>query len=306
MEGRDEGLIDRYLAHEASAEELREVEERSKHDATFRQKLVDSELAFQALRLHEREELRNRFRKRDEILDKSSGEDPPRNRITPWLLVIAFIGLGILIWKLIPETTPSISPAPVRLQDSLPTSTEQKGSIDTSTHQELQQSPQPNQGEDSDRKESKPIAEAELQGDKLFAAYFSPYADDMMDPAVRGDGELTPLEKFQLAYWEKRYADALIEFPAISATMRQNDNIRFMQANALMANGKINDAQKILQSIRSNGKSRYLSEVHWYLGLCELRRGRMKNAREHLEEYVQIDNTINKAKAENLLLVISY
>lgn len=70
MEERDQILIDRYLAGELTQAEIRDLDRRLAEDPAFDAEVSALEEARQALKIKQREELKERFRKRDEVLDK--------------------------------------------------------------------------------------------------------------------------------------------------------------------------------------------------------------------------------------------
>jgi anti-sigma-K factor RskA len=87
MEEIDQILIERYLAGELTEAERNDVERRRAEDPSFRQEIIDYEEAVLALRQKQRDELRQRFGRRDEILDKKNRNERVR-------IKTAFSGFG--------------------------------------------------------------------------------------------------------------------------------------------------------------------------------------------------------------------
>ena len=98
MEERDQILIERYLAGELTAAEHLDVEQREKEDPLFRQALLDYSIARKALQLKQREELKQRFAKRDAELDKKKPEEPisVRHRFN-WIWLVYGVVIAMLV-----------------------------------------------------------------------------------------------------------------------------------------------------------------------------------------------------------------
>src|SRR5688500_5835007 len=99
MEERDRILIERYLAQEMTATEKLEFENRMLHDALLRTEVEQYQLAIEALKIAQREELKDRFRQRDKILDKGNTRHISGRR-SLWLLAAIITGVIILSWSL--------------------------------------------------------------------------------------------------------------------------------------------------------------------------------------------------------------
>jgi len=99
MEERDQALIESYLANELSAEEKRQVEQRIKDDAAFRDMLNAYTIAVEGLRQNERVRLKERLKARDKILDRQI-EQPARRVVIRWsIAAAAVVLLGLIGWK---------------------------------------------------------------------------------------------------------------------------------------------------------------------------------------------------------------
>ncbi|MBP8724893.1 MAG: hypothetical protein KBF37_09880 [Saprospiraceae bacterium] len=123
---------------------------------------------------------------------------------------------------------------------------------------------------------------------ELFAAHFVPYTDHTMELNLRGRSSLEVYDRMLQHYRKGAYQDALITFDSMEVRLRQNDNSLFVRANALMALGRNNEAQTLLEGIINRGQSRYLVPAHWYLALARLALGQTQQASLPL---MQIDTT---------------
>jgi predicted Zn-dependent protease len=157
--------------------------------------------------------------------------------------------------------------------------------------------------EKHDNKTDDSPAKKPRRGQELFAENFEPYRDDLTEPTSRGD-DLSTIEKMEIAYWNKNYGEVVTLFEELPPTMKQNDNLRFMQANAMLAGGKMNQGAVILSDIIRNEKSKFIAEAHWYLALAYLKNDDSVNARKHLEAYIGLNGIKHKAQAEKILTEI--
>lgn len=299
MEERDQILIDRYLAGELSEAELRDLQRRRKEDPVFDQEIRSLEEARNALRLKEREALRERFRSRDALLDKKKPEDPVRNRKTMYILwLAAALLLMVVAWKFLFRTTAPTEPVIITNEDSLDIKYPPAVIVDTL------------EGIDSTsvsdtKKEIKPVKKPDLaqsskKGNELFAAYFEPYKDAIMDPSTRGDETLTQIQQFQKAYWDSDYLQAVKIFPGLSDTYRGNNNYRFIYANALLATGKTEQAISFLKEVMEKNASKYKVEAKYILALALIQKGDYTSSANYLDEYLKESTAKQKESAIKL------
>ena len=119
MEEIDQILIERYLAGELTEAERHEVERRRAEDPSFHQEIIDYEEAVMALRQKQREELRQRFARRDEILDKKKQEPArPDIRRIIWIWVVAALVTALLVWKFFFSSDQQSMPVPSDSSDT--------------------------------------------------------------------------------------------------------------------------------------------------------------------------------------------
>jgi hypothetical protein len=223
MEERDQNLIDRYIAGEATAAERMEVDQRRQADPVFRQALEEYEIAQQSLRLRQREELRERFRHRDLVLDKKKPEltNAGRRRIL-WLWVAVALLVGFLIWRFVFSHTTSAPSLQTEGRDSLHIMDTPPVDTTTVPQQEVTEDPPPADKQKKDQQ--KHSNEDRKRGEELFAENFEPYKDLRMDPSTRSGDEPTMQDRFARQYWEGRFQHAVDTFKLLEAKDQQNDN----------------------------------------------------------------------------------
>ena len=138
------------------------------------------------------------------------------------------------------------------------------------------------------------------QLDKMFAENFSPFLQDMSDPAVRGD-KATALEEFNIYYWTGYYHEAALRFKRLPDTLQLNQGLRFRYANALLASKQYEEAKIVFEDLAANGPSLHANEAVWYLALIEIHEGDVSKAKTHLKRYKTWMNPIFGRQADNLL-----
>ena len=302
MEERDEQLIEQYLARELTEAERAAVDKRRQEDPVFDQEVKDYEMALLALKLQQREALRQRFAKRDIELDKKKPAPPSTGR--RWYLWIAVAAILFIlvafIWKLLNKNDAPAQPSTIVTEDSLQHHqeiiAEDSSGVDIPDNE---QEESPKEDTDDPKKGNKKTSQEKER--ELFAANFEPYRDPMMDPTTRGEEEPSPRDQFRKAYWEGRYGEVQSLFQKIDPSDQQKDNYRFQLANALLKTGKTDEAIVILTSVVANAKSKFVTESHFYLGMAFLQKGDAARATEWLDKYVKLEKGKQKEKA-NLIL----
>ena len=293
MEHIEQNLIERYLAQELTPAERADIERRAETDPQFRKELEEYTLAIEALKLTRREELKNRFRERDKMLDRKNNTGSAPRRVSFWWLAAAASVSILVAWFFLytPDRTVDQANADTK-KDSMDLRQNLPVIIDT-----IKATPPEYAG-----KEHENASSTKNKGQELYAENFTAYKDDAMDPTSRGEGEeLKPSEKFQLAYWEGNYKEALADFQTMNTSDKQNDNFRFLYANVLMALNRSNEASLILTGIIRNHTSIFGSEPYLYLALCNIKAGKDAEARKNLQAYLDAPDTVQKEKAKKLL-----
>jgi tetratricopeptide (TPR) repeat protein len=153
-------------------------------------------------------------------------------------------------------------------------------------------------------KKEEPMAETTKlkKGRELYADNFEPYTDESLSIASRSDeDDMSAFEKFQLEYGKANYKEALETFQKLTPAQQENDNLRFLKANALMAVNQFDEVSTILDKVSKNPKSNYKTEALYYLALCEVRKGQFDPARKNLTNYLGDPDALKKVKAKTLL-----
>ena len=299
MKAQDEHLIERYLAGDMTQDERRDMENRLQADPDLRQELMQYEMAIKSLRLAQREELKARFRDRDRMLDKDlTGKKPGITRRDMWMLAVAAIVIVLLAINFLMPREEATYQSHVNPVDTITTDPNQVIRVDTAKTTVLPKD-KPDMAEKIPDRKTKTKME---RGEELYAANFAPYRDDIMDPTSRsGDEGLSDLEKFQVFYWEGRYAEAAAMFEKLPAEYSDNLNFRFMYAMALMQANRMNDAGVILKDIRKDPGLLYFVEAGYYLALYEIRQGSFDSAKKLLTEYIKHPEATQTESAKKLL-----
>jgi tetratricopeptide (TPR) repeat protein len=217
--------------------------------------------------------------------------------------VAATLVTALVVWRFLFTADQPTVPEQVNAVDSTQTSQPPVVRMDTLSRKDSlshqQQTEKP--------KRSKPeMAGNVKKGQELFAEYFEPYKDAMMDPTTRGDEELSPLQRYQKAYWDGEYQKAWKLFSQLSEDYQSNDNYRFSYANALLETGKTDQAISILESIIKNNRSRYVVESYYALSLGYLKNGDKVKAVKYLEQYIGEEKATQKEKANEIIKLLEY
>lgn len=302
MKEIDQEWIERYLADELSEEERAVLESRIAEDPELKEEVEQLKLIQNALQLKRREELLDRFRKRDQTKEKPSS----------WkiLMLLPFIIIG-LIWLWYPEKqiTPksnekkslidSISPmenSPV-LADSL---SEIKNTPE-SEPKNINPAPSKKTKPSNENSKEQPTKKKIYNPDELYAMNFEPYKDETMNLNLRGNESLSPYDQFIKFYLAGDYSQALTAFNLLNNALKNNDNVLFIKANALMAQGKNEEVRSLLEEIIKTGRTRYLIEARWYLGLCYLKSKELEKAKEQFKLVQKESNKKYRDAADRLL-----
>lgn len=288
-------MIEKYLAQEMTLAERHEVEKRIQLDPQFRTEVDEYKLAIEALKIAQRDELKNRFRQRDKDLDKVNTRFISHGR-NLWMLAAVVTGIILFSWLFYYSFRAPAAEEIFTSQDSI----QQEQILPVDMDSIKVAIPEKDPEVLKEEKNTKPAKRDKSK--ELFAANFEPYVDDSMDPMSRGDEEeMNELEKFQLYYWEKRYDLTVATFGNLNAEYRVNDNFKFIYANALMAVGRIDEAISILAEIISNGESHFSQEANYYIALGYLKKGNNDEAKKFLQVYLTEMDGMHKVQAKKIL-----
>jgi len=292
MEALDQTLIERYLANEMTTTEKSHFEKRLALESELQQELEEYKLVMEAIKLAERQELLQRFRDRDKILDRKSRNYSIRPNRRYWVLSAAAIVMMVIAWRFFIQPAHHADQAQDFPKDS------------TLIQQNLpvqQDTPQEDKINNEKKEEVKKVT-TKPNGKELYADNFEPYTDDSLNPTSRSDeDDMSALEKFQLSYWNRNYKEALAAFQKLIPAQQENDNLRFLKANAMMALGQLEEAAILLDGVSKNPKSMYKTEALYYLALCEVRNEHFDSAKKNLTTYLGDPGSLQKAKAKTIL-----
>lgn len=287
MEERDQVLIERYLAGEASGADMHEIIQRQQSDPDFQRELKEYESAKEALRLRQRDELRLRFRQRDVLLNKkrTKGTSQGLSKTTRlWILAVTSICLVLgyfLFFYENPKEKIQELTAPAQVQQA----PEEKLSVPKEF------SNMEPEGNSSKRDK----AMNRKRGTLLFAANYKPYKDSRMAPAGKKNPRATIAEHFTRQYWEDRYQQAVDTFSLLARADQDNDFFRFRYANALLAIDQTNKAERILKDLIREKTSVYANEARYILAWLLIKEGNWEEAVINLEEYTKSGKARHRA-----------
>ncbi len=236
-----------YINGEMNTDEMQIFENDLRTDSSLLEEFNQYKSITESVKHYSRNELKDRLK----MIEENNKNSKPSARILVQILLIIAILSTIAIYFYIKsdiKQLPEMNSLPVI--DTIQTlpQIQDTSSINKSPEKDL-----PNHGT------SQPIAADNGHNEEeLFAAHFVPYSDEFMDGEVRGSDDLSAYEKFQKLYTEKKFDEAVQQFQLIDPTLKENDNVLFFYANALIKQKKYKDSEKILKTIVSNNNSRYL------------------------------------------------
>lgn len=286
MNTSDQDFIERYYSGSMEAQEMQEFQRRSQMDAAFAAEVKLHGLALQAISIEAESGLRKRLTQKGKAIDAENARRQKPLAGKPGIaFFVVVIAMGIaVIWLLNrymfsdqePATAPAESeqnlqpPAPILTPPGVQDSVETRAV------------PGPVSAED------------------LFAAWFEPYRDASIEPAIRGEREeeLTPEETFYQLYWDARYAEAITAFERLEPESKEKGDLLFLKANCLLAENKTTPAIKILEA---PGRTRFAKQARWLLALAYLRNGQQAKAAELLQS-IAGDTASPKRKSAARLL----
>jgi hypothetical protein len=294
MENKDLELIERYFSNELSAEERAVFEQKLSSDAAFRREVEAYEKAVRYVRLDGRKALQASLGARGRQLDAEK-KSPASRR---WWVLGALL-LAVAVWWLFdgrdivpPPAAPGSSPHPDSLEIKAPPVLPQT----TSPNPEREPPPPTQDGGGAPAEQTVPNQQTEA--DRLFAAYFQPYKDESLEPSVRGEGDATPEETFLQTYWDGKHPEALAAFEKMEAASKNKGDLQFLQANSLLALGRVKAALAVLENLP---RTRFPTEAKWLRALAFLKNGEREKAAALLREIAGEAGSARRGEAERLL-----
>lgn len=272
MEERNENIIERFFRNELTAAERVAFEGRLLSDTSFQEEVELHRKARQAIRLQEKSNLLKKLSERGKQLD---AQKPSYNTLWWWLGGSAILLLLFFCWVKWnnPSSSNNQNLNTITKQDStqllIPVDTVPSNKpIDTLSTQKQQK--------------ERPIASIQEKQDRLFAQYFKPYQDETLEPSVRGEGAVSPSDKFQQLYLDGKYVEAVAQFENLSSLAKNNDNNLFVKAECLLAIGDASAAAAVYEAILQNDRSRFMDATSLHLALAYLKLGALEKAKKQL------------------------
>lgn len=295
MTDRDQENIEQYLLGQMDSAERAAFEDRLKSDVELQKEWQAYHLAITSLKVTDSENIRNRL-----VAIESQIRSKERRRKGFWLLLGLILGVAVFLFgmkyyfsnafeKKMPDppiiAEPGQSGVPKR--DSFA-----KKPANDNLVEEQKATPGFDRDEDKTH-----LTQTE---DQLFAANFEPYMDETIGVMSRGS-KSGYFEKYTASYVKGDFAVTLMLYDSLNASMRQNENILFLQSNALLASGRIEEAQQLLLPVLERKKSRYTLQSQWYMALIHLKKKQIKEARVLLKDMAKDPDHPFQAKAVTLL-----
>lgn len=276
-----EKRIERYLAGEMEAAEKSAFEREIAEDSILQKEVASYKNTIKAIRLEGRTKLKNRFANLDEgqpnTDDDKEKAGPSRRK--PTLFITLFL-IAMIFWftQRNKETAPGINPnEELNTETAIDVKPEKEETLPEKTitpaSNETTPVPEENKPTNQPTKTKRPIAKTEpsIQNNQaLFAQNFGAYHHPSMRPNVRGQGDLSPREQFELAYWEKDFPKVLTLWNSLSDTQKNNGNLLFLKAVALMTQDEIGDAKQDFEQLINLKRHRFVEPSEWYLALAIL------------------------------------
>jgi hypothetical protein len=286
-------LIVRYFSGELTAEEMTNFKERQATDTAFRQEVEAYEKTIRLVRLEGRKALHSRLAEKGRQLDAEKKIPVRRNR---WWVGLAVLAATLLAWWFWGKKTET--PAPPRPVEA-PTTDTIRAAAPALPDSSVQINPAGEKPRADSAPPSKPpVTNAVSEPGRLFAAYFQPYKDESLEPSVRGEGDATPEEVFLQAYWDGKHREALAAFDKMEPASKNKGDLRFLQANSLLALGRAKAALAVLDNLPH---TRFQAEAKWLRALAFLKNGEREKAVALLREIAGEAGSARREEAGRLL-----
>ena len=120
--------------------------------------------------------------------------------------------------------------------------------------------------------------------EKLFAEYFTP------DPGLPTTMSTTTNYTFfdgMVDYKQKKYQAAIDKWKPLLAEKPKNDTLQYFMGVAHLANGDENTAIPFLKKIQKQQESIFYKDSFYYLGMAQLKKGNIEEAKENLQQSEQ-------------------
>lgn len=289
--------IERYLMGESTPEEAQAIEERMTVDPDFRAEVEELRGSIEAVRDHHRSLLFQQFAEWDRQIPS---DDPTGTRTESgrrwWIIGLACVILCLGAWWFIshrPVPAAPIEVAPAARPDSL----DSERRVGPESPDEMKPSIQESRPSDMAAREKtvdRPAAGA------LFAEYYEPYKDEMLNPEMRGSGPEARIDSFRLAYWDGQYDIAIRLFEDLPLSLRAAATDRFCYAGALLKTGRTDQAIPVFRAIHEDPRAFYRAEAAYAMALAYLAKGEASKSVTWLDAYLEDPMARQADKARQL------
>lgn len=294
-------LIERYLLEVMEPAEMAEFEMQLKSDPQLDEELENYRRAISTLRLSKSQILREELGQLEKKIKKK--ERLKKNLTIGFITILSCIGLFLLYFWINrpfnknsdPDLKPEIpmdSISGEKIQDTI---IALKDSVETTPKDTGFKTPFVSKNEISRKK---PTSGKDPQ--TIYLTYFTPHHDETMELNIRGNGASEYYNRFLKYYIQKEYLSAIAVYDSMSLKLQENDNCRFIKANAFMALGDMQSSRPLLERIIKNEKSRYVSDAKWYLALNYLKTKEIDKAVTILQQIKSEPNNPYRNLAEKL------
>lgn len=298
-----EKKINQYITGELSKIEKAAFEKEMGSDPALQKKVAEHRFALKAIRLEGRARLKNRLSQLDTgNAHFNSIEKKTFLQKNKWILFSALILTVFFSWFILKNNTPTIDSPPIeKIEEKLAPDSPQETPSKKEDDVNEKTKPSPPVETNHPAKQIKPTAEPAIKnrpiattkpaspdGKALFAQHFEPYHHPSMRPNVRGQNdELSVREKFEKAYWEKDFNQVLQLWSELNDTQKNNGNLFFLKAVALMEQGKIKEAEKDFAALINLKRHRFKQQSEWYLALSKLFNDEKTEAKKILNSVIK-------------------
>jgi TolA-binding protein len=273
--------IERYINKDMTPDERMEFEAMMNADTELQREVLQFQKAIEALKVYEHSQLKARLQQRE----KDSFTNQKKTAIHWIWYLTAGLALIFTMWLFF-STKNSVK------EDLKKENTIKPGDSSIPGRNKIKPEDSFNINKESlPADENPPLKSGSSKAEEIFADHFVPYTDELMESTVRGEEEKGAYEEFLSLYNDGKFLDALQIFDSMDPVMKDNDNVLFLKANALMAVNRIDMASRLFENIIRKKNSRYLKEAYWYLALCELKKGDVYKAKYYLQNPLLNGNT---------------
>ncbi len=310
--------VERYLTDNMNDAEKAIFEEELMGNSDLEKEVEESRIAITLIR----KEGRTRLKQRLVNLDKGDTTITSPNRLmnnhtVPWLLGLlgfAFIGCALFFWYNSEEVKNNslVKPAIEAEREQVENIPAVKDSVVIQKESPIkEETPKTSSSKINNRKtpqktikKQQPIAKEEVEVERvnrIFAQSFEPYRHPSLRPNVRGAGDASSREKFELAYWEKDYSQVLNLWESLSETQKNNGNLLFLKAVSTMEKGRVKEAEQDFQQLLNLKRHRFVQQSEWYLALVALHENDIPKTKKLLLKI--IENTRHPLNQEAIDLI---